>query len=103
MLHHIYESCRFLSTFVGVDWKLPKLQAMYDEDKKNFERDHRLHNQSMANVLAALEPVFTSIVNASREHILGPEGEYWFFNDSVLYRLCVELKQKELQSGYNTP
>lgn len=98
MLHHIYESCRFLSHYVDIEWKLPKLQAIYEAEKNIFPDSNRLHNQTLASFLADLEPVFTSIVCASREYILGPEVEYWFYNDLVLYRLCVELKQVELQS-----
>lgn len=94
-LHHIYQSCHFLSQFVDVEWTVASLQDMYADDKKNFEQAHyRLHTQSMDRILSALEPVFMGVLRGACEHILGPEGEYWYYNDSVLYRLCLTLRHR---------
>jgi hypothetical protein len=93
-LHHIYESCRFLSQFVDVEWTVRSLKDMYADDKNSFDQKHyRLHNQSMDRILAELEPVFMKVLRGAIDHILGPEIEYWYFNDSVLYTLCIYLKR----------
>jgi hypothetical protein len=93
-LHHICESCKFLSQFVDVKWTVRSLKDMYAEDKKSFDQKHyRLHNGSMDRILEELEPVFMIVLRGAIDHILGPEIEYWYFNDSVLYKLCIYLKR----------
>jgi hypothetical protein len=47
----------------------------------------------MDRILAILEPVFFKVMRGALDHILGPEIEFWYFNDSVLYTLCLCLKR----------
>jgi len=95
MLHHIFESCKFLAKNIGADWNLPSLQAIYRKDKEAFGESHdRLHNQSLDYILKAIEPAFLDVLKKSREHILGPEIEYWYHVDPVLYQHCILMQHR---------
>jgi hypothetical protein len=85
MLVHLYRACHLAARFLDVKWEVPDLAEVYRRDMETWKDNYyMLHQHSMAEVMAALEPVFVAILRGAKTLVAG--SAYWRLSDPALFR-----------------
>jgi hypothetical protein len=92
MIIHIYESCKFLSDYLGMQWDVTDLNQIYKEDEKTFGRDYYvLHEMFLEKISRELRVVFIKTVEKLKVLISERQSDYWLATDLRLYNVSRNL------------
>jgi len=100
LLIHIYQTCEFLSQFVGVDWQVISLADAFREDADTWKESYGiLHNMTLDRILREMQPVFASVLRETKSLVSEAQSAYWEHEDRLLYRMCCDLNVDRLLEG----
>jgi hypothetical protein len=75
--------------YLGIAWTVDSLNDLHRRDRANFKDDFvMLHEQTLDQALAQLEPLFPKLLRRAIDLIAKREGAYWESTQPVLYALC---------------
>ena len=85
----LYQACRMAAEYLGTDWTVDELAALYKRDREQFQDDHcMLHEATLDLALVQIEAIFPTLLRGAVELIGNTEGEYWRTHHPVLHSLC---------------
>ncbi|NIJ65329.1 hypothetical protein FHR20_002291 [Sphingomonas leidyi] len=85
----LYQSCEMVAYFLGVNWTVDSLNELHRRDHEVFQDDFvMLHELTLDQALAQLEPLFPKLLRGAVELISKSERAYWKAMQPVLYAQC---------------
>jgi len=97
MLIHIYRTCQFLASYLGIKWDIISLKDAAENDEKKWKDScYVLHQETLEKVLNKMEPMFIDILKRTKK-IVKEQKQYWSKYNYILYRKCQELNIEDLK------
>ena len=85
----LYQSCEMATHYLGMEWTVDSLNELYRRDHQVFQDDFvMLHELTLDQALAQLEPLFPKLLRSAVELISTREGAYWKAKQPVLHAQC---------------
>ncbi|MFX0200431.1 MAG: DUF4365 domain-containing protein [Candidatus Hodarchaeota archaeon] len=98
LLIHVYRTCKFLSQFLGVEWKVIDLAEAYKEDRKTWKDSYWvMHEMTLDRILSELQPVYIDILEGAREFVVNRQKDYWIQKDYLLFTMCLNLRTEHMR------
>jgi len=98
LLIHIYRTCKFLSEFLGVEWKVVDLAEAYKKDRETWKNDYcMMHEMTLDKILADLQPVYFDILDAAKNLVINRQKDFWFRKDYILFTMCLNMRTENLR------
>ncbi len=85
----LYQSCEMAAHSLGMKWTVDSLNELHRRDHEVFQDDFvMLHELTLDQALAQLEPLFPKLLRSAVELISTREGAYWKAKQPVLHAQC---------------
>jgi hypothetical protein len=92
IMEHIYQSCKFLSNFLRIEWNVISLPELYEVDRQTWKDPSiYLHQKSLDRVLKELEPIFVEIIKRAKIIVTQKESDYWKTKYRPLFDMCLNM------------
>jgi hypothetical protein len=92
IMEHIYQSCKFISGFMRIEWNVITLTELYEADRQTWkEPSIYLHQKSLSRVLKELEPIFIEIIKRAKILVTQKESDYWKTKYRSLFDMCLNM------------
>lgn len=92
IMEHIYQSCKFLSAFFGIEWNVISLYELYKIDRETWKDPHiSLHQKSLDRILKEVEPIFVKIIKRAKIIITQGQIDYWMNKYGLLFDMCQNM------------
>ena len=92
LLRHIYDTCHFLSRFLGVEWRVTGLAEAYKSDKESFKAPYcMMHEMTLDRILCQLQPIFIEILDKAKGLVVEEQSDYWKRSNWLLHAMCLNL------------
>jgi hypothetical protein len=86
---HIYQTCNFSASWLGIDWNIPSLKRLYSEDEANFHSGYyTLHNHALHQVFPQVKVKTIEVLRELFKLVVVTEQAYWEKQNPVVSRLC---------------
>ena len=96
-LIHIYVTLESIADTIGIAWNVIDLKTLYREDRDAWHDPYALlHELSRDKVLRALQPIFKEVLQKAKDIVVNSQASYWSENDPLLYQVCCNLNEHEL-------
>lgn len=99
LLIHIYNTCKFLSQFTGVQWRVTSLSEAYKQDHETWKDPYcSMHEMTLDKILRELEPVFIDVLDGVKTLVVDHQSDYWMNTNSLLYTMFLNLHIDHLRN-----
>jgi hypothetical protein len=93
----LYAACRQISFFLGIEWKVETLEALYDSDQKQWQDPYTyLHEQTLDRALQQIEELFPSLIRSTINLVTKTQSSYWLDRDPIFFNLCGSSEIEQL-------